>query len=396
MKAMILAAGKGTRVRPITTVVPKPMIPLLGKPLMESIVEHLRDSGFDEIVVNTSHLAPVLQDYFRDGSQFGVEIAYSFEGLLDQGKLQGEALGSAGGMKRIQDFSGFFDDTFVVLCGDALIDVDFQEAVRFHRERHAVATIVLRDVPRAEVSRYGVVATDARGRITRFQEKPAVEEAVSTRINTGIYIFEPAVFDHIPSGRAFDIGGELFPALVAAGAPMYGVELPFQWVDIGSVPDFWEATRLALAGGIRGYRLPGREVRPGVRAGINVGWNPNRVKVRGPVVIGGSTSIGDGAVIEGPTVIGAGCVLEPGAVVRECILGDYTRVRSVARLERLVVYGNQCIDPSGEHFGIEEAGIGWVVDDARVRQDLGTDQRALAELAREIAEKESQGDVHAF
>jgi mannose-1-phosphate guanylyltransferase len=389
MKAMILAAGKGTRVRPITNVVPKPMIPLLGKPVMESIVEHLRDSGFDQIVVNTSHLAPVLQDYFRDGSQFGVEIAYSFEGLLDRGQLQGEALGSAGGMRRIQDFSGFFDDTFVVLCGDALIDVDFREAVRFHREREAIATIILRDVPRYEVFRYGVVATDARGRITEFQEKPAVEQAISTRINTGIYIFEPAVFDYIPSGRPFDIGGELFPALVAAGAPMYGVELPFQWVDIGSVPDFWEATQLALNGGIRGYRLPGREVLPGVRAGINVGWNPNRVKLRGPLVIGGSTRIGDGAVIEGPTVIGAGCVIEPGAVVRECILGDYTRVSSVARLERLLIYGNQCIEPSGEHFGIEEAGIGWVVDDARVRQEFGADQQELAELAMGIANRET-------
>jgi mannose-1-phosphate guanylyltransferase len=265
MKAMILAAGKGTRVRPLTHVVPKPMIPLLGKPVMESILEHLRDSGFDQIVVNTSHLAPVLQDYFRDGSQFGVEIAYSFEGLLDRGEVQGEALGSAGGMKRIQDFSGFFDDTFAVLCGDALVDVDFKKALRFHRERGSVATVILRDVPREEVFRYGVVATDASGRISQFQEKPAVGQAISTSINTGIYIFEPAVFDHIPSGRAFDIGGELFPSLVAAGAPLYGIELPFQWVDIGSVPDYWEASRLAVSGGIRGYRLPGREVAPGVR-----------------------------------------------------------------------------------------------------------------------------------
>ncbi|MEO8132170.1 MAG: NDP-sugar synthase, partial [Bryobacteraceae bacterium] len=289
MKAMILAAGKGTRVRPITNVVPKPMIPLLGKPVMESILEHLRDSGFHQIVVNTSHLAPVIQDYFRDGSQFGVEIAYSFEGLFKRGQMEAEALGSAGGMKRIQDFSGFFDDTFAVLCGDALIDVDLQEAVRFHRECGAIATILLRSVPREEVFRYGVVATDATGRISRFQEKPAVEEAISTKINTGIYIFEPSVFHHIPLGQAFDIGGDLFPALVAAGEPMYGLELPFQWVDIGSVPDYWEASRLAVSGGIRGYRLPGKEVLPGVRVGINVSWNPARSQVTGPVVIGGSS-----------------------------------------------------------------------------------------------------------
>jgi mannose-1-phosphate guanylyltransferase len=386
MKAMILAAGKGTRVRPITNIVPKPMIPLLGKPIMESLVEHLRASGFDQIVVNSSHLAPVIEDYFRDGSRFGVEIAYSFEGQLHRGQLHGEALGSAGGMKRIQDFSGFFDDTFAVICGDALVDVDFQAAVRFHRDRGGVATIILRDVPREEVFRYGVVATDSSGRITRFQEKPLIDQAVSTTINTGIYIFEPAVFDHIPSGRSFDIGGELFPTLVAADAPIYGVELPFQWVDIGSIPDYWEASLLAVAGKIRGYRVPGREVLPDVRIGINVRWNMSRTTVRGPVVIGGSCSIGDGAVIEGPSVIGAGCVVEPGAVVRECILADYTRVSSIARLERLLVFGDQCIQPTGEHFGIGETGVEWVVDDARAKQDFAPEQRELIELARRISD----------
>jgi len=381
MKAMILAAGKGTRVRPITNIVPKPMIPLVGKPIMQSIIEHLRDSGFDEIVVNTSHLAPKIQDYFADGANFGVQMAYSFEGQISGGKLEGEAIGSAGGMKRIQEFSGFFDDTFVVLCGDALVDVDLRAAVRFHRERRSVATIIMRDVPREDVFRYGVVATAEDGRILQFQEKPAVEAAVSTTINTGIYLFEPSVFEYIPAGRSFDIGGELFPALVAAGAPMYGVNLPFEWVDIGSVPDYWEATRLALTGGIRSYRLPGREIRPGVRVGLNIGWNPERVTIRGPVVIGGSTSIGDGAVIEGPTLIGAGSAIEPGAVIRESILSDYIRVSSIARLERVLMFGPNCISPIGEYFDIEEAGIGWVVDDARKSQQLSEDDQVLRDLA---------------
>jgi mannose-1-phosphate guanylyltransferase len=210
MKAMVLAAGKGTRVRPITNIVPKPMIPLLGKPIMQSIVEHLRDSGFDQIVVNTSHLAPLIEDFFGDGSNFGVEMAYSFEGTLSQGRLEGEAIGSAGGMKRIQEFSGFFDDTFVVLCGDALVDVDLQAAVRFHRDRGALATIIMRDVPKEEVFRYGVVATAPDGRVQQFQEKPSVETAVSTTINSGIYLFEPRIFDYIPAGRQFDIGGDFF------------------------------------------------------------------------------------------------------------------------------------------------------------------------------------------
>lgn len=384
MKAMVLAAGKGTRVRPITNIVPKPMIPLIGKPIMQSIVEHLRDCGFDQIVVNTSHLASQIEDYFGNGSSLGVEMAYSFEGLLTNGRLEGEAIGSAGGMKKIQEFSGFFDDTFVVLCGDALIDVDLREAVRFHRERGAIATIILRDVPREEVFRYGVVATDPGGRITQFQEKPAVQDAVSTTINTGIYLFEPSVFDYIPAGVPFDIGGELFPALVAAGAPMFGINLPFNWVDIGSVPDYWEATRLAVSGDVHGYRMPGTEVMPGVHMGINVGWNPARVTLRGPLVIGGSTRIGDGAVIEGPGAIGAGCVIETGAVIRECILSNYTRVSSIARLDRVLIFGPNCINPDGSYLDVDEARLGWVVDDARRKQILTEEELELQLLAASI------------
>jgi mannose-1-phosphate guanylyltransferase len=384
MKAMVLAAGKGTRVQPVTNLVPKPMIPLLGRPVMESIVRHLRNCGFDQIMVNTSHLASQIEDYFGDGSNFGVEMAYSFEGLLTGGRLEGQAVGSAGGMKRIQDFSGFFDDTFVVLCGDALIDVDLRAAVQFHRERGAIATIILRDVPRAEVFRYGVVATDPNGRITQFQEKPAVEKAVSTTINTGIYLFEPSVFEYIPAGVPFDVGGELFPALVAAGAPMFGVRLPFDWLDIGCIPDYWDATRLALTGGIPGYPIPGREVMPGVHVGLNVGWNPDRVTVRAPVVIGGSTYIGDGAVIQGPTVIGSGCYIEPGAVIRECILANYTRVASVARLDRVLIFGANCINPDGSYLDMEEARLGWVVDDARKRQVFSEDELELRVLAASL------------
>ncbi len=384
MKAMILAAGKGTRVRPITNLVPKPMIPLIGKPIMQSIVEHLKDCGIDRIVVNTSHLAPLIEDYFRDGSSFGVEMAYSFEGLLVGGQAVGDPVGSAGGLKKIQEFSGFFDDTFVVLCGDALINVDLREALRFHWRRNAIATIILRNVPKEDVSRYGVVATDSDGRVVCFQEKPSIEDAVSSTINTGIYIFEPAVFDYIPKGQPFDIGSELFPKLVAAGAPMYGIELPFEWIDIGSVPDYWEATRLALTGGIRNYRLPGREIMPGVRVGINVAMNLEKVTLRGPIVIGSSSSIGDGAVIEGPALIGPGCVIEPGAVLRECILGEYTRVSSVARLDHVLVFGPNCIKPDGSYIDIDETRIGWMVDDARRKMELSDEDSELMEVARNL------------
>ena len=257
MKAMVLAAGKGTRVRPITNIVPKPMIPLIGKPIMQTIVEHLRDLRLRPDHGEHKSFGAADRGLLRRRLEFWCRDGLLLRRRAHSGRLEGEAIGSAGGMKRIQDFSGFFDDTFVVLCGDALVDVDLQAAVRFHRDRGALATIIMRDVPREEVFRYGVVATAPDGKVLQFQEKPSVEAAVSTTINTGIYLFEPAIFDYIPAGRPFDIGGELFPALVAAGAPIYGVNLPFEWVDIGSVPDYWEASRLALSGKIKGYRLPG-------------------------------------------------------------------------------------------------------------------------------------------
>jgi mannose-1-phosphate guanylyltransferase len=384
MKAMILAAGKGTRVRPITHVLPKPMIPLVRKPVMEFLVEHLKAHGVNQLMVNTSHLAPVIEEYFRDGDRFGVQMAYSFEGDLIGGQIEGKAIGSAGGMKKIQDFSGFFDETFVVLCGDALVDVDFAEVLRFHRDRKSVATLVLRDVQPEDVSKYGVVQTDASGRIMRFQEKPTREQAVSSTINTGIYVFEPEIFRYIPSGVEFDIGGQLLPELVRNGQSIFGITLPFTWLDIGSVPDYWEATGLLLRGKVAGFTMPGEEIRPGIYCGINVQIAWDRVRIDGPVYIGSSTSVGDGATIIGPTVIGSGCVIQPGATLRECILADYTRISSVAVLEQKLVFGSKCIEPSGRYLDIEESQIRWLMDDARTKEELSEIEMQLIEEVKTL------------
>ncbi len=386
MKAMILAAGKGTRVRPITHDIPKPMIPIVRKPVMESIVELLKKHDVEDIVVNTSHLAPAIEDYFRDGGQFGVRMAYSFEGRLTDGELTGDALGSAGGMKKIQEFSGYFNETFIVLCGDALIDLDISEALEFHRSRNAMATIILKDIPKDEVNKYGVVETDADGRIMQFQEKPSVEEAVSTTINTGIYIFEPEVLNYIPSDTEYDIGGDLFPALVAAGQAFYGISLPFEWIDIGSVPDFWDANRMVLSGRLPDYNLPGKEISPGVRVGINVKLDLDKVDITPPVYIGSSTFIGDGAKICGPSVIGANCHIESGAVVNECIVGDYTRITQVATLDKKIVMRGMCIQPEGQFISIEDTDIGWIMDDARKEISLNETQQMLYESAMERIE----------
>jgi len=364
MKAMILAAGKGTRLQPLTNYLPKPMLTLLGRPVLDSIIELLAGHGIRDIIINTSHLASEIENYFRDGSGRGMNIAYSFEGHLEGDTLQTRALGSAGGMRKIQEFSGFFDDTFIVLCGDALIDLDINAAVAEHRRRGALATLVMKDVPRDEVYKYGVVATDSSGRVTAFQEKPDPGDAVSTTVNTGIYIFEPEIFEHIPAGCEYDIGGQLFPDLVSKGLPFYGTTLPFQWLDIGTLADYWHANRLLMNAGYHGYTLPGREILPGVRTGNHVRANWDRIEIEGPVIIANGSAIGDGARITGPTYIGTNCVIEPGARISECLLNDYTRVRAPARLSGQIVSPGFCVQPDGAFVDCTTTDLGWLVDNA--------------------------------
>jgi mannose-1-phosphate guanylyltransferase len=365
MKAMILAAGKGTRVRPITYEIPKPLIPIFQKPVMEFLLELLREHGFDQIMVNVSHLADRIENYFRDGQRFGVQIAYSFEGQIVDGELVGKALGSAGGLRYIQDFNPFFDDTFVVLCGDALIDLDLSAAVRLHKEKGSIATIVTKSVAKEVVSSYGVVVTDENGRIKAFQEKPSVEEALSTQINTGIYIFEPQVIDFIPSGLEFDIGSELFPKLVEKNAPFYAVNMDFEWVDIGKVPDYWQAIREVLLGSVKNVKIPGIEVKPGIYKGLNVAANWDKIDVTGPVYIGGMTKIEDGAKIIGPSMIGPNCHICGGATIDNSIIFDYSRIGSVASLKDKLVFGRYCVDTDGVAIDTQAADLGWLITDAR-------------------------------
>jgi mannose-1-phosphate guanylyltransferase len=365
MKAMILAAGKGTRVRPITYTIPKPLIPILHKPVMEFLVDLLKQHDFTEIMVNVSHLAKEIESYFHDGQRFGVQIAYSFEGTIrEDGELEGQAMGSAGGMRRIQDFYPFFDDTFVVLCGDALIDLDLTAAVKWHREKGSMATIITKSVPREEVSSYGVVVTDETGKVKAFQEKPKVEDALSTNINTGIYIFEPEVLDYIPSGQEYDIGGDLFPKLVEMGAPFYAIAMDFQWVDIGKVPDYWQAIRSVLMGEVKNVPIPGIEVAPGIYTGINVAVNWDKVDITGPVYIGGMAKIEDGAKITGPAMIGRNCHICSGAHIDNSVVFEYSRIADIELTDKLV-FGRYCVDKNGATIDMKEAALDWLITDTR-------------------------------
>ncbi len=362
MKAMILAAGKGTRVRPLTNEIPKPMIPIVGKPVMEYLIEELARHGFDQIMINISHLPEKIESYFGNGERLGVEIGYSFEGHIEEGEIVSEALGSAGGIKRIQEFGGFFDDTFLVVCGDALIDLDLTKAVREHWRRGAVASICTLTVEPEAVSDYGVVVSDEHGQISSFQEKPSMEDALSNKVNTGVYIFEPDVFDLIPSGENFDIGADLFPSIVAKGLPFQAIDLPFNWIDIGRISDYWEANQKIMSGELRTIPMPGTEVKKGVWVGLNTSVDWDNCDITGPVYIGSGTRIEAGAKIEGPTWIGHGCYIRKGAAISKSIIFEYTRIGSESVVNNAVAYGKFFVDKDGKPFDSPDMHLDWVTD----------------------------------
>lgn len=382
MKAVILAAGEGTRLRPLTDTLPKPMVPLIDRPLLELLVDILRRQGFDEIIIATAYLAPHIENYFRDGSHFGVRIAYSFEGYHVDGRAVRDPLGAAGGLKKIQDASGFFDDTFAVLCGDMLIDVDLQSLLAFHRSRHAEATMLLRDVPPDEVCKYGVVEIADDGWIQRFEEKPPRGKASGTTINAGVYLFEPSVLDYVPSGQPFDIALDFFPALLEAGARFYGVALPCTWIDIGHIADYWRATQMILKGDVKFIQVSGHAIAPQVWAGINLSMDLSKIHLEGPISIGSSTKIEDDVTIIGPTAIGRNSVIESGARIDNCIVGDYTRISGFANVREKIISGRFCVDKHGNNVDLAHSGYTFVIDDARERRRWDADQEALMSFLR--------------
>jgi len=365
MKAMILAAGKGTRVRPITNDIPKPMIPLVQKPVLESIIEHLKKNGITQIMINTSYLANQIEQYFGNGSRFGVEIAYSFEGEKIEDELVPKALGSAGGMKKIQEENGFFDDTFLVLCADALIDLDIKKAIKIHKEKKSLATIALKNVPKKDVSKYGIVQVDNKYKILLFQEKPTKEEAISTLANTGIYIFEPEIFDYIPSNTEYDIGGELLPLIVNKKLDVYGVNIPYEWIDIGNVNDFYDATCAILNKKIKNYTIFAKEVKEGVYLGLNTKINLDKVNIIPPVFIGSSTKIDDGVTIIGPCMIGSNCHIMDSVLLKESIIDDYKEISYPASIENKIIFSTSIIALDGSLVDTQSSDMNWLVKDIR-------------------------------
>ena len=385
MKAVILAGGKGTRVRPLTYMLPKPMVPITERPIMSFLLELLKKHDFNEVMMTVGYMANTIEDHYKNGADYGMEIAYSLEGKLEKGEIVPIALGSAGGLKKVQDYAGFFDEPFLVICGDALIDIDLTKAMAYHKEKNAVATVICKEVPKEEVHKYGVVVTDENNRVLDFQEKPRVEEAKSTMVNTGIYIFNPEVFDYIPSEGKFDIGSELLPLLVEKGLPFYASAPNFQWIDVGSTKDFYHANLMLVNQEVNDLHPYGKEVKKNVWIGINCDINFDEISIEGPVYIGSSVRIGKGAKIIGPCMIGSGSIINKNAVIDKSVILGYTKVTSYAKIKEKIIAGKYIINPFGSSIDIEESDMNFLVDDARKDSIVMTEeQKEIMDMIKNI------------
>lgn len=326
MKAMILAAGVGSRLDPLTRNIPKPLVPIVNKPVMEHIVEKLAASGFKEIMVNLHYLGDQIQEYFGDGKNWNVKIHYSPEDQL---------WGDAGSVKRCEDF--FDDDTLVVVGGDDLADIDITRLVRFHTDKKALTTIALSLVD--DPSEYGIALLNDRGRITRFLEKPKGEVIFSNSANTGVYVFDRHVLELIPKGVRYGFGNNLFPMLLEQKTRFYGYLTSSYWKDVGNLRQYQEAHRDALSGRLD-IKLPVPEVRKYVWMGKNVEIDPS-AEIGYPVLIGNNCRIEKNARLLEYSVLADDCVIEEGAVVKQSILWHGACVNRKTMLERCVV-GEKC------------------------------------------------------
>ncbi len=328
MKAMILAAGVGSRLDPLTRAIPKPMVPIVNRPVIEHIVHDLKKHGFMEIRINLHYLGDVIQEYLGDGSKFGVQISYSQEDKL---------WGDAGSVKRSQDFFG--GETFMVVGGDDISDIDLSEVVAFHKSKNATSTITL--TPVDDPSQFGIVITEEDGRISRFLEKPKGEDVFSNTANTGVYLFESEVFDLIPADTFYGFGNDVFPQLLAAGKPLYGFLSDAYWKDVGNLQVYRQTNFEALAGKVA-LDFPMPEVRPGVWIGEGTQIDSS-AEIGTPVAIGKNVTIGAGAKIGENTIVGDGSVIEANCTLRETILWEGAHVRTGTQMERCVVGKNASV-----------------------------------------------------
>jgi mannose-1-phosphate guanylyltransferase/phosphomannomutase len=332
MKAVVMAGGEGSRLRPLTLGRPKPMVPLVNRPMLEHVLLLLKRHGITEVIITVQYMATYIQNQMGDGRDLGMTVTYSVE---DQ------PLGTAGSVRQAAES---LRDTFLVISGDALTDIDLQSAVDFHMKAKSMATVTLYRV--ANPLEYGVVVTNSDGRIREFQEKPSWSEVVTDTINTGIYVLEPSIFEYYERDQVFDFSKDLFPMLLKDEKPLYGFVAGGYWTDVGNLDEYVRASRDVLAGKVtidwRGEETDGIWREPGVDIAPDA-------TLHAPVYLGRDSKIESGAIIHGPTVIGDNTVIERRAHVdrsiiwRNCHIGSHSEIRGSLLADECNVKNNAVI-----------------------------------------------------
>jgi len=329
MRAVLMAGGSGTRLRPLTCDLPKPMVPILNRPIAEHIINLLKRHHITEVVATLHYLPDVMRDYFQDGSDFGVQMTYAVE--------EDQPLGTAGCVKNIAEL---LDDTFLVISGDSITDFDLSAAIEFHKRQNSKATLVLTRVPNPV--EFGVVITDEEMRIRRFLEKPSTSEIFSDTVNTGTYILEPSVLDYLPVNEECDFSKDLFPLLLAKNEPMYGYIAEGYWCDVGHLDAYREAQYDALHQKVElDFAYP--EQKPGLWIGQNTYIDPT-AKIETPAIIGSNCRIGPRVTLEAGTVIGDNVTVGADADLKRPILWNGAIIGEEAHLRACVICRGTRVD----------------------------------------------------
>ena len=330
MRAVLMAGGSGTRLRPLTCDLPKPMVPILNRPIAEHIINLLKRHQITEIIATLHYLPDVMREHFGDGADFGVQMTYAVE--------EDQPLGTAGCVKNIAEL---LDRTFLVISGDSITDFDLTAAIEFHRRKQSKATLVLTRVP--DPMEFGVVITDEHQRINRFLEKPSTSEIFSDTVNTGTYILEPEVLDYLPADRESDFSKDLFPLLLEKGEPMYGYIAEGYWCDVGQLDVYREAQYDALRGKVKLDWNCYDEVRPGLWVGQNT-FIDDSATVEVPALIGNNCHIGARVKIDGGSVIGDNVTIGPDANLKRPIIWNGAIIGEDVHLRACVICRSTRVD----------------------------------------------------
>lgn len=334
MRAIIMAGGKGTRLKPLTCAKPKPMVSLANNPIMTHTIELLKKNGIKDIGVTLQYMAQHIMDYYANGKKYGVNLSYFLEDI---------PLGTAGSVKNAQDF---LDETFLVISGDGLTDIDISKAVAFHKERKSLVTLILTSVPNP--LEYGIVVTNEKSEITKFLEKPSWGEVFSDKINTGMYILEPEVLNYIPSKTFFDFSKNLFPLLMDQGIILNGYNGTGYWCDIGNCEAYLQAHVDILTDKVSTY-LPYQEFRPQIWVGENTKIHPSAQLVA-PLVIGSNCYIGASAILGPHTFLGDNCIINAHTSVKRSVVWNGVQIGKGAAIRGGVLCSNVYIKNNVEIY----------------------------------------------